>query len=218
MELLLDDRVVAHRGYDVDDTGREFLAMETPIQNGKKHGREYTWEKSGDLILIEPYFNGLNHGTAYQYFQGKLIGSYSFNMGTGWDLWWSACHGDGRTSSLSEARHLVDGERHGFEWWLNSDERSVSEESHFRAGKEHGITRRWSESTLDPDYPKYFLNGEEVNAEPYEAACQNDPTLPKYRSSDNSSTRREFPTLVIEAIQRHSGKRAPPAEILSPHA
>ena len=51
------------------------LVRETPLKNGLKHGREFTWTEDGHLELIEPYFEGKIHGTAKQYDdQGHVIG------------------------------------------------------------------------------------------------------------------------------------------------
>ena len=41
MECILNNEVVGQRAYDWDGTVR----VETPLKNGKKHGREYIWDE-----------------------------------------------------------------------------------------------------------------------------------------------------------------------------
>src|SRR5512132_627748 len=83
-ECLLDGQVVGQRSYDQDG----HLMMETPLKNGKRHGREYVWDDNGDLLSVEPYVNGKLHGVARQYGRnGKVIGTYRCVRGTGYDIW-----------------------------------------------------------------------------------------------------------------------------------
>jgi hypothetical protein len=76
--------------------------------------------------------------------------------GTGLDLWrvkdnW----GHGRVF-LSEARYLKEGNFHGFEWWLNEDQKSVHDEHHFWENLQHGVQRSWnSQGRLRRGYPRY---------------------------------------------------------------
>jgi hypothetical protein len=84
----------------------------------------------GELLSAEPYFNGLPHGIAKQFDNGKLIGTYTMKHGTGLDLWRGVAE-DG-TIRLHEARYKKDGRWHGFEWWLNhEDQESCWQECHY---------------------------------------------------------------------------------------
>src|SRR5438093_2751441 len=81
---LLRGELVGQRAYAHDGQ----LVLETPLKNGEKHGREYTWDEDGSLSLIEPYVNGKIHGTAKQYGRtGQVIGTYTLRHGTGFDIW-----------------------------------------------------------------------------------------------------------------------------------
>src|SRR5207249_1521031 len=72
------------------------LMFETPYKNGKKHGMTYRWDEPDVLLSCEPYQNGLMHGTAYQWARdGRLVGSYTMEQGTGLDLWWRDWNNDG---------------------------------------------------------------------------------------------------------------------------
>ena len=62
-ECMLNGQVIGRRAYDGD--GR--LVLETPLKNGKKHGREYSWNENGTLESVEPYVDGKLHGLARQY-------------------------------------------------------------------------------------------------------------------------------------------------------
>ena len=46
------------------------LISESPLRDGKKHGREFTWDDDGTLLSVEPYFDGKIDGTAKQYDRG----------------------------------------------------------------------------------------------------------------------------------------------------
>src|SRR5687767_7055588 len=84
VECILDGQVVGRRAYDGDGV----LRVETPLKNGKKHGREYIWDEQGILESVEPYAEGQLHGLAKQYNRkGKVIGTYRFVRGTGFDVW-----------------------------------------------------------------------------------------------------------------------------------
>ncbi len=45
--------------------------------------------------------------------------------GTGVDLWRQKKNWGNGCTYLSEARYIKDGKWHGFEWWLNEDQKSV---------------------------------------------------------------------------------------------
>lgn len=186
-ECVLKGQVVGERMYAPDGT----LIMDTPLKDGQKHGREYTWDEDGALSLIEPYRAGLIHGTAKQYANGKVIGTYTFKHGTGLDLW--RCVDENGQVFITEIHTLRQGLPHCYEWWLNADQRSVNHERHWLAGTGHGIERYWNEAgKLCRGYPKYWIKDQAVTKRQYLRAAQADKTLPPFREQDNLP-RRQFP-------------------------
>jgi antitoxin component YwqK of YwqJK toxin-antitoxin module len=195
-EYVLEGEVVGHRWWDEDGS----LSRETPFMNGVKHGVEYIFYASGNLVSAEPYERGQMHGLTEQWDRdGRLIGTYTMVHGTGIDLWrWVRPDG---SISLSEVRYYKDGHRHGFEWWINWDQQQVSEEQHFREGEPHGIHRDWNvRDRLSRGFPKYYVNGRKVTKRQYLAACKTDATLPPFRVEENDPAR-TFPP----EIQRELG-------------
>lgn len=182
---VLNGQVVGERLYTLNGQ----LEMETPLKNGQKHGREYGWY-DGALISMEPYVEGQHHGLAKQYGRGrKIIGTYRLVHGTGLDIWRQ--ENDDGTISISEIHPLREGLPHGYEWWLNSDQRSVYWERHWLAGFYHGIERQWNaQNKLHRGYPKYWVNGKAVSKRAYLRAAQQDKTLPAFREKDNRSRRK----------------------------
>lgn len=197
MECVLDGRVVGQRAYDWDGK----LRIETPIRDGKKHGREYIWSETGALESVEPYRDGKRHGLAKQYGRkGNLIGTYRFIHGTGFDIWrWE--QEDGSTF-VSEVFTVQDGTLHGYEWWLNADQRSVWHERHWQRGRLHGIERMWNENgRLKRGYPKYWVQDRAVNKRVYLRSAGRDESLPKYRDSDNHP-QRTFPSEIERTVSK----------------
>jgi MORN repeat variant len=188
VQCILDGQVVGQRAYD--SSGR--LMRETPLENGHKHGREYIWDEKGHLESEEPYVNGQLHGLARQYNrEGKVIGTYRFVRGTGYDVW--RYEREDGTIGISEIHSIQDGARHGFEWWLCDDQRSVWHERHWRQGNVHGIERMWNrEGRLKRGYPKYWIRNQAVSKREYSKAAEKDETLPKFREIENRPERR-FP-------------------------
>lgn len=188
VQCMLNDEVVGRRTYDEDGS----IRMETPIKNGKKHGREYVWDEAGALLSMEPYVDGKLHGLARQYNpKGKVIGTYRFVHGTGYDIWRHERE-DG-SIGVSEIFTAQDGALHGYEWWLKDDQRSVSHERHWQQGQPHGIERMWNkEGRLKRGYPKYWIRNQAVTKRVYLKAAAQDKTLPAYREKDNRP-QREFP-------------------------
>jgi antitoxin component YwqK of YwqJK toxin-antitoxin module len=177
------------------------LALECPMKNGSMHGIEYRSDVPGKLLSAEPYSNGLPHGNARQWSHtGKLLGAYTMKHGTGVDLWWQEGF-ENRPSYLAEARYYKAGKRHGFEWWLNEDQKSVWEESHFRSDERHGIERHWnSQGRLCRGYPKYWVNDARVTKRQYLRACAKDASLPPFREADNRP-QRKFPPEVAAHLR-----------------
>ena len=193
-ECVLDGLVVGYRYYE--ENGR--LAKETPIKDGKIHGRTYEWKEDGTLHLMEPYCNGIPHGVAKQYEGDRVIGIYKLIHGTGYDIWRS-CNKSGSVF-IEEIHSMKDGFRHGFEWWLNHD-RTIWCETHWRKGKRHGIERTWRKGRgMHRGYPKYWINDNVVKRSQYLAECRKDNTLPPYKTSDNVP-RRKFPALLERIIK-----------------
>ena len=186
----LNDELVGQRAYDVEGQ----LVTETPIRNGRKHGRQYQWD-DGRLSLIEPYVNGKIHGTAKQYGRhGSVIGTYSLRHGTGYDIWRTESE-DGAIG-ISEIHSLRDGLPHGYEWWLTENSHVLSHELHWHEGEYHGIEREWNlSSKLRRGYPRYWIKGDRVTKREYLRAAKTDRTLPPFRLEDNSP-RRRFPAEI----------------------
>jgi antitoxin component YwqK of YwqJK toxin-antitoxin module len=175
-ECIKNGKVVGERLYD----GQGRLQIERPLKDGKKHGREIHWNDDGTLNLIEPYFEGKMHGIAKRHQNGEVIGTYTMFHGTGYDVWRNQI-ADGRIY-VSEIHSMRDGSKHGFEWRLNEDQKSVHEEKHWYQGSYHGIEREWHWSgKLRRGYPKYWVHGEAVTKRQYVQAAQKDPTLPPFR-------------------------------------
>ena len=161
-----------------DENG--FVEMEYGVKDGRENGNHYEWF-SGKLVFFQKIKNGLADGTAKQWSSdtGNLIGSFKMKNGTGIDLWWQEWS---TKPHLSEAIFLNKGIPHGFEWSLNITEKSVYWEQHWFNGEWHGITRSWKNSrSLDKGYPKFFIRNKQVSKPKYLKACENDPTLPKYK-------------------------------------
>jgi len=195
VECRVGGEVVGRRSYDEADR----LIIETPLKNGKKHGRELTWDEDGDLELIEPHHNGKIHGTARQYYRGRLIGTYALKHGTGLDIWRSV--NDVESPYVAEIHRWKQGLLHGYDWWLNEDEVSVWREAHYVDGELHGIEREWNErERLRRGYPRYWVNGQRVNKRQYLAAARRDPTLPPFSERDQSP-QRQFPPEVRAAMK-----------------
>jgi hypothetical protein len=188
------------------------LQYECPLRNDLRHGTVYFFE-SGSVSFLEPYRHGFAHGTAKQWSdEGELLGTYTMKHGTGWDLWRCKANWEFGSIYLSEARYYKDGKRHGFEWWLDSDDQSqVWQESHFLENLSHGVEREWnSEGKLRRGYPKYWVRGQRVTKRQYLSACTKDSTLPAFRLKDNKP-HRGFPPEVREhcaVIKRASARSA----------
>src|SRR6266550_5975249 len=87
-EYVVAGRIVGRRVYN--EKGR--IVRETSLKDGKKHGNEIEWDDDGTLLSVEPYFKGQIHGLAKQYGRsGKVIGTYRFVHGTGYDIWRYDC-------------------------------------------------------------------------------------------------------------------------------
>jgi antitoxin component YwqK of YwqJK toxin-antitoxin module len=199
IEFWLRRKIVGYRS--LHESGE--VEFDYSIQNGLRDGLEWRFDLPGVLVSLIPYRNGREHGTAKQYDDnGKLIGTYRMVHGTGIDLWRSTNFDDG-SIILSEVHYLKEGTPHGFEWWINDDQSSVYEEKHWRNGCLHGIERQWnSNGKLRHGYPKYYVDDQKVTKRQYIRAAERDPTLPRWRKSENFPLRR-FPA----EITSHLGRR-----------
>jgi hypothetical protein len=193
-ECCLDGHIVGERFYDEDGT----LAGERPLTDGQKHGVEYRWN-DGHLISAEPYWEGKPHGTAMQWSQDRrLLGTYTLVHGTGLDIW-RAVREDG-SIYVSEVHSMRDGMPHGFEWWLDEDQKQVWDERHWHLGELHGIERQWNDSgRLRRGWPRYWIHGTKVTKRQYLRAAASDETLPPFREEDQSP-QRSFPPEIRQAL------------------
>jgi len=202
-EYVLNGKIVGIRSFDKDGQ----LELEMPLRNGIRQGTMFYFEADSNgkttVTFAEPHKNGLVCGIARQWSQkdGQLIGTYSMKRGTGLDLWRNWSH-DKKRYFLSEARYLKEGKWHGFEWWLNEDQRTVWIESYFLENVQHGIRREWNHrGRLKRGYPQYWTQGKRVSKRQYLRASAKDPTLPRFRTWDNQP-RRRFPPEVLAAIAK----------------
>lgn len=168
------------------------LELEQPLKNGEVHGNRYTWAGKS-LISIEPFANGLPHGTAIQYsIKGHEIGRYTMTKGTGLDLW----KGEKQDGSiyLAEAHFIKNGLPHGWEWWFDYDGTgTLIEERHWNKGLLHGIERQWTnQRRLRKGYPHFYLQNKKVSKAKYIEASKSDSSLPPYATKDDKP-KRNFP-------------------------
>ena len=199
VEYFVGRSIVGHRHYDADGE----LECDWGVRRGKRHGRAYRLDIPGKLLSATAYRNGLEHGVARQWSdEGRLIGWYRMRNGTGIDLWWNETWTKPRRPYLAEVHFMRRGRRHGFEWWLNEDQRSVYQERHWVDDEAHGIEREWNHRTrLRPGFPKFYVSGKRVSRKAYERERNRDPSLPPYRIEDNQPWRR-FPAIIVRRLAR----------------
>jgi antitoxin component YwqK of YwqJK toxin-antitoxin module len=180
------------------------VETEKSVRDGHRHRQMLEWHEHGTLAFATAYVDGREHGAAKQWAKdGTLVGTYDMDHGTGLDLWW--CERAGGSWHLSEARYLLAGDRHGYEWRLDGDRESVWEESHFQHGQEHGIFRSWNaQGRLRRGYPQYFITGRKVTKRQYLRAAQADAGLPAFREEDNRPAW-HFPPEVAAAPRLAAG-------------
>ena len=192
-DCFLNGILVGQRVYNREG----LMVLETPIKNGLKHGREFTWDDDGKLRLIEPYVKGKIHGTAKQYGrEGNVIGTYTLIHGTGFDIWRQ--ENEGRTIFVSEIHSLQDGVLHGYEWHFAASQQDLWCERYWYMGKIHGIERIWnSKGKLRPGYPRFYVLDQAISRKKYLKLALSDETLPIYREEENL-TSRNLPTEIQE--------------------
>src|ERR1044071_5086813 len=86
-EYRVGGEVVGRR--DFFETGE--VEHEYAERRGRAHGWQLRWDVPGQLLSATPYRNGMEHGTALQWRDGELIGTYRMVRGTGIDFWWGHC-------------------------------------------------------------------------------------------------------------------------------
>ena len=197
VEYLVGRALIGYRHFDADGE----LILDAGLHRGRRHGREYRLDTPGKVLSATAYKNGLEHGLARQWSDdGRLIGTYRMRNGTGIDLWWQETWRKPRRPYLAEVRFMRSGQRHGFEWWLNDDQRSVWREQHWSEDKAHGIEREWDrKGKLRTGFPKFYVKGECVTRESYQRACVKDPSLPMFRKQDDKPER-DFPVVVAQRL------------------
>jgi antitoxin component YwqK of YwqJK toxin-antitoxin module len=176
--------------------------IERPMRGGRLHGTLYYFE-NGVVISADPYSGGLAHGVSRQWSQdGELLGSFRMERGTGFRFWWRGKTWRNKVTYLAEVRFLKDGKLHGFEWWLNPDQKTICQEDHLWKMRLHGVRRRWnSKGHLERGYPQYWVNNKRVNKRQYLRSCLKDSNLPSFHKPDNQPLRK-FPDEVVAAINR----------------
>jgi hypothetical protein len=194
-EYVLRRSLVGNRQWDENG----LLEHEVSLRSGRKHGVEYWWT-SGRLTSAEPWVNGVLHGTAKQWMSdGRLLGTYTMRHGTGIDLWRQEREDGSRY--LSEVLYLKNGRQHGFQWFIDEDQRTVYIERHWLGGRLHGVWREWnSRGRFRRGYPKYFVAGKQVAKRRYIKASAADPTLPPFRKEDNKPAR-TFPREIAHHLR-----------------
>ncbi len=145
------------------------------------------------------------HGLAKQYGRnGKVIGTYRFVRGTGYDIW--RHENEDGLIGISEIFSVREGALHGYEWWVNLDQCSVWHERHWQHGEHHGIERMWNqEGRFRKGYPKYWIRGRAVSKRTYLKSAERDKTLPEYREEENHP-QRKFPAEIDASLLKEPGK------------
>lgn len=199
VEYFVGGSIVGGRVFDAEGE----LQLDYGIRRGKRHGREYRLDLPGKLLSATAYRNGLEHGLARQWSRdGRLIGTYRMKNGTGIDLWWQETSTKRRGPYLAEVHFMLKGHRHGIEWWLNADQRSVYQERRWSHDEAHGIEREWdAEGGLRPGFPKFYVRGRRVTRRVYERERNADPSLPPYRAEDDQP-RRKFPPSIARRLAK----------------
>lgn len=200
-EYILEDKVVGYRQFDHE--GR--LIIETAVKNNRKHGREYTWYwyDPNKLSLQEPYENGLVHGTATQWaIDGRLMGTYSMVHGSGYDIWRQL--NDLGIPYIAEIHTLQSGKLHGYQWWLNEDQKTLRGERFWKEGFLHGIERSWTEEgLLIEGYPNYYIEDTKISQKLYIKSSRRDKSLPAYNKNDDKNVR-VLPQEIFASTNNHN--------------
>lgn len=141
-------------------------------RRGQRHGLEVSRFENGAAEWQVPWVRGAMNGLARQFDEdGRALYRCRFDAGTGVDLWVQG-------NELVEFREIANNGRHGLERWGHP--RLPYEESHFLRGLRAGVFRRWVGSALEPGYPKFFADDEEVSKKDYLRLRRRRPELPAF--------------------------------------
>jgi len=203
VEYYVDGQMVGARGFNSDG----HLYLDCGWRDGKRHGTVYRIDTPGRVLSATPHSRGVEHGVARQWGDdGRLLGTYHMHRGTGIDLWWGETWTKPRRRYLVEVHFMRRGQPHGFEWWIDEDQRSVHDERHWQDGKLHGIERKWNlEGRLRRGFPKYHVAGHQVTRRQYVKATAVDPSLPPFRKKE-IHPRRKFPRVVAKHLGPPPGR------------
>ncbi len=177
------------------------LEWERSLFLGLPHGVEFRFDDAGNLESRTGYRKGMEHGLALQWSpDGLLVGQYSMDGGSGWDLWWESTVGKG--AMLAEARRYQNGRRCGDEWWFASGE-CLEAALCFRDDLRHEVEWRWGRSgKVQRGFPRFLLQDQRVTKRAYLLAATQEPGL-RVPEARDAQPWRTFPDVVCAAIQRH---------------
>lgn len=161
-------------------------------REGRRHGLETEHLGDGAVQWRVPWVRGQLHGVARQLDEnGKTLVRSRFVHGTGADVWVSHC---GRWG-VSEVREMRDSQPHGVTLWGHP--RLPWDEEFYVRGLRSGVFRRWKGLALEPGYPQYFLDGQQVSRAEYARARRRRPELVRDRRADDAR-----PRPVLRALRR----------------
>lgn len=175
-----EKKEVGRRIYDEQGN----LYWEYGLKDQKYHGNYYYFWEDGSIQYQCTYCEGKVTGLVAQWSEsGSLMMVTEFVDGTGVDLW---CQEEDGEVHLSEERHYLDGQLHGYvRWWDGEDK--VWQEHNYRHSEKHGISREWDGVQLIEGYPKYYIHEQEVSLEEYMDALSSNKELdlPKIIAEEN---------------------------------
>jgi len=148
-------------------TWPRFVLSETPWENGKKVGVKKNFDSEGNVTAETPFVDGEPHGKAKTFdARGRVVQVTHYRSGER--------HGDriDYWPSTGEPRRVIpykDGDLHGVirEYYLNGNKKR---ELPTKDGDFHGVEKVYNgEGELETQ--RYWVNGEPVSAEQYQAAA-----------------------------------------------
>jgi antitoxin component YwqK of YwqJK toxin-antitoxin module len=119
-----------------DELLRVHASLKT-YRDGKREGLATNWQKTGKKSGEGRYHDGLQDGTWRQWDDGKLVGAYEMDMGTGTEVWWLD---DGTPWFEWERRR---GKRHG-RYVRRDEDGQLVQEGEFADDLPHGTWKQWS--------------------------------------------------------------------------
>ena len=165
-----------------------FVLWECPFdRRGRRNGFEVSRFPNGAAEWQVRWVRGSMHGSAQQFDEGgRVLYRCRFHRGTGLDLWVQG-------SEIVELREVRNNERHGLERWGHP--RLPYEESFFLRGRRAGVFRRWNGLGLEPGFPKFFVDDEEVATADYLRVRTRRRELPVFLPVENWRVRPVHPAL-----------------------